>query len=294
MGAYCSVVGLRPTPGIVPIADPPSDPSVGLHAVVGPMARSVSDLALLMDAISTDQTPSGGRSYYEECENLTGRLPKTVAWSGALGGQVPMEEEVAELAKKAAMEVAALSGAAFIESCIDLSSARATFHVLRAEMFRDRKWILSHSDIVKPELIWQIQRGLNLKEEELREARANQADILRSTARFFESYDLLCSPCTMTPPFDVSIRWLKGCAGWELESYIDWLMPTSLLSLTNCPSICVPCGFTQDEGLPVGLHILAAPGKEAELMCTALAYEKAGMHKTVVPVENPGERSPAL
>ena len=58
--------------------------------------------------------------------------------------------------------------------------------------------------------------------------------LLLSTADFFaNTADILCCPCTMVPPFDVKTRWLRECEGWELRSYIDWLMPTSVLSLTN-------------------------------------------------------------
>ena len=59
-------------------------------------------------------------------------------------------------------------------------------------------------------------------------------DGFQTGADFFtNTADILCCPCTMVPPFDVKTRWLRECEGWELRSYIDWLMPTSVLSLTN-------------------------------------------------------------
>ena len=145
---------------------------------------------------------------------------------------------------------------------------------LRAEKFTDKGWMLDHRDKVKPELIWQVEQGLGLAEGEVARARAGHEAIVASTAAFFEDFDLLVCPCTMTPPFDVKIRWLKECCGWAFDSYIDWLMPTSVLSLTNCPSICVPCGFTA-AGLPVGLQMVARPNAEAQLLCAAHAFEQS-------------------
>ena len=78
----------------------------------------------------------------------------------------------------------------------------------------------------------------------------------------------------MTPPFDVEIRYLAEFGGVTFENYVDWLMMTFVLTLTGCPSLSLPCGFTGD-GLPVGLQILGPPHGEAEILAAAARYEAA-------------------
>ena len=240
--AFCSVVGMRPTPGLVPNAGSRSAERDNLHSIVGPMARSVGDLALLLDAIAEPHEEDancrghvGGESYSAALEGHAGRMPGRVAWSADLGGAVPVEPRVVEVCEAAARMLAAASGADLVDgACMDLSRAREVFHVLRAETFKDKAAILRHADKVKPEMVWQIEQGLELSEADVARARKGHRQLLLSTADFFaNTADILCCPCTMVPPFDVKTRWLRECEGWELRSYIDWLMPTSVLSLTN-------------------------------------------------------------
>ena len=292
--SFCHVVGLRPTPRRVPMVESASTSEPRLHSVVGPMARNVPDLALLMDAIydrHRDDPHCAGPPSESFADVLRTqwreRLPRRAAWSPTLGGAVPIEPEVVRACEDAARWFARSTEARvdFGAACMDLSRARETFRVLRAEMFRSKGWLLRYGDKVKPEVVWQVRQGLDLAEGELARARRDHAALLRDTAAFFDRHDLLLCPCTMTAAFDVGVRWLKSCEGWDFGNYVDWLMPTSILSLTNCPSLSIPCGFTETSGLPVGLQMVAAPGREADLLCAALAFERAHPYSDQVPID---------
>ncbi len=60
--------------------------------------------------------------------------------------------------------------------------------------------------------------------------------------------------------------------GQPCETYIDWFSITFALTLTACPVVSLPCGFTA-EGLPVGIQIMGRPRGEAALLRAALALE---------------------
>lgn len=294
--SFCSVVGIRPSPGRVPYSGSASTSSTHLHSVVGPMARNTCDLALAMDSIcevhpgDPNSLPAPEKSFCGYLEEYEKHLPTSIAWSPNLGGAVPIEEEVIEICKKACTWFSSLGINVVEDACMDLSKAQKLFHTLRASKFRSKEFreLLKNEEkvkLVKPELVWQVEQGLSLEEKEIGEAHKAHEVLIQDTMDFFRTYDILCSPCTMSPPFDVKTRWLKECAGWEFDSYIDWLIPTSLLSLTNCPSISIPCGFTATSNLPVGLQLMAAPNREAELLCVAHAFEKAHTFAQLVPKE---------
>jgi amidase len=296
--SFCSVVGIRPSPGRVPYSGSASTSTPHLHSVVGPMARNTRDLALVMDSIceahagDPNSLPAPAESYCSYLAEYEKHLPSTIAWSPTLGGAVPVEEEVVQICKKAFTWFSRLGIDLVEDACMDLSGAQDLFHKLRASKFRSKAFedLLKTEEkvkLVKPEFVWQVEQGLSLSESAISKAQEGHQLLLQGTKDFFHKYDILCCPCTISPPFDVKTRWLKECAGWEFETYIDWLIPTSLLSLTNCPSICIPCGFTAKSNLPVGLQLMAAPHREAELLCIAHAFERAHSYAQLVPVEEP-------
>jgi amidase len=67
------------------------------------------------------------------------------------------------------------------------------------------------------------------------------------------------------PPFPVEENYPRTVAGREMESYVDWLAPTFVLSLTGLPVASVPAGL-DPHGLPCGLQIVGPPrGEEVAL-----------------------------
>jgi amidase len=82
---------------------------------------------------------------------------------------------------------------------------------------------------------------------------------------FFETYDLLLCPTTIVPPFPVEQRYVTECNGTKFETYVDWLLIVSAITLAACPAISIPAGFTKEQ-LPVGIQIVAPPRGEARLL----------------------------
>jgi amidase len=70
----------------------------------------------------------------------------------------------------------------------------------------------------------------------------------------------------------------------EFDSYIGWLVLTFAITLTACPAISLPCGFTR-AGLPVGLQMIAPPRGEAALLSAAALIEKNLDIANLVPID---------
>jgi amidase len=274
--SFCSVVGLRPSPGRVPSA--PRDRPFDRLSVEGPMARTVADLALMLDAMAGQHAsdplsyPAPVESYAAAAERRA--VPKRIAFSADLGIS-PVDREVRAITAAAAARFAEL-GAELTEDCPDFSEAPQTFHVLRAAGYVTSLEPLYRSNraSLKEDIVWNIEAGLALTPERIGEAERARGRIFQSMHAFFERHDLLLCPTACTPPYDVNQRFVTEVAGCKFESYIDWLRLVSAITLTSCPAMSLPCGFTA-AGLPVGLQLVGRPRGEAVLLSAAAALEDA-------------------
>jgi amidase len=129
-----------------------------------------------------------------------------------------------------------------------------------------------HRDKLKPEVVWNIEKGLALSGADIARAENQRGVIYRRMLSFMEDYDLLLCPSTIVPPFPVEERYVKSCNGVEFTSYVDWLLIVSAITLTTCPALSMPCGFTAG-GLPVGLQVVGTPRGEAKLLSAARFIE---------------------
>jgi amidase len=272
--SFCGVVGLRPSIGRV--AHTPKfkiDRNLGVQ---GPMARNVEDLALLLDAMCGEHPadplslPALPMSYLAAARS--GARPKRVAYSPDLG-ITPVDPEVAAITRKAASRFAE-AGAIVEEAHPDLREAHECFHVLRAFDFAISKAALLRTkrDLLKPEVIWNIEEGLKLSVEQLERAEAQRVAMAARTLEFFKTYDLLLAPATIVAPFPVENRYVAECAGHKFDNYVEWLAIVYAITLACCPALSLPCGFTA-SGLPVGLQVVAAPRGEAQLLAGAKVLE---------------------
>jgi amidase len=272
--SFCGIVGLRPSIGRV--AHTPAAAIDRNLGVQGPMARNVEDLALLLDAMSGEH-PSDPLSLPLLPDSFlsaarSGQRPKRIAYSPDLG-ITPVDPEVVAITRKAASRFAE-AGAVVEEAHPDLREAHECFHVLRAFDFAVSKAELLRTkrDLLKPEVIWNIEEGLKLTVEQIARAEAQRVAMAARTIEFFESYDLLLAPATIVPPFPVENRYVAECAGRKFDNYVEWLGIVYAITLVCCPALSLPCGFTA-SGLPVGLQMVARPRGEAQLLAGARVLE---------------------
>ena len=86
-------------------------------------------------------------------------------------------------------------------------------------------------------------------------------------------FDLLITPATVVPPFDINMRYLEKVGDHKFSNYYDWYTIAYAITITSLPALSLPCGFTKN-GLPVGLQIVAPPRGEASLLREAEKIER--------------------
>ena len=271
---FCSVIGLRPSPGRV--AHGPKALAFDTMTVDGPMARDVRDVALMLDAMvgTHPADPISLAAPETPFQRATAEPtpPNRVGFTTDLG-ICPVAAEVKEICAAAAARFGDL-GAEVDETCPDFGDAQEIFHVLRAAKFATEKSALleHHRDDLNPEIIWNIEEGLKLTVEDIGRAELGRSALYERFREFFDTHDLLLCPTTVVPPFDVEQRYVEEVEGHRFTNYTEWFTITAAITLTALPTISVPCGFTAD-GLPVGLQIVGPPRGEASLLGASVLFE---------------------
>jgi amidase len=290
--SFCSVVGIRPSIGRVA-----HTPKFGVDrtlGVQGPMARNVEDIALFLDAMSGEHPtdplslPALPTSFLSAARS--GKKPKRVAYSSDLG-ITPVDPEVAAVTRKAAQRLAD-AGVIVEETHPDWREAHECFHVLRAFDFAISKAELlrTRRDLLKPEVIWNIEEGLKLTVEQIARAQTQRVAMAARAEEFFKTYDLLLCPATIVPPYPVHSRYVAECAGKKFDNYVQWLGIVYAITLACCPALSLPCGFTA-SGLPVGLQMVGPLRGEASLLAGAKVLEDILGVRSQTPIDPRPPRS---
>ena len=274
--SFCNVVGFRPSGGRVPTV--PSSNLWMPMATKGPMARTVSDISLFMQAIAGPHqlAPS---SNIESPDIFSGSLERnfegtTVAWSPDLGG-LPVDPAVRTALASVPDRLSNL-GCEVVEKWPDLSDAPEIFQTLRAEIFAHSyaSLLKTHRDQLKATVIWNAEKGLAMSMKDHGEACFKQAQMFAELQHFMADIDFLACPVTQVPPFSKEIEYPKEIEGIRFDTYIDWMRSCSDITTTTHPAISVPAGFTP-EGLPVGLQIVGKSRDDRSVLALAYAFEQA-------------------
>jgi amidase len=285
--SFCNVVGMRPSPGRVP-KWPDLLPWLPL-GVQGPMARTVADVTLGLSVLAGPD-PRAPAALYQRGSNVAGPLAADltglrVAWAPDLGGRVPVDPEVSAVLA-AAPAVFTELGCVVEPACPDLAGADEAFRTLRAWMFELTYGELAaeHPEGFSEQLLGNIEHGRRLSGADVARAEAAHTALYHRVREFFTEYDLLLAPVSQVPPFPVDWAWPTEVAGQPTPHYLDWMASAYLISVTGCPALSVPAGFTPG-GLPIGLQIVGPHQGDLAVLQAGHAFEQATHH---------GERRPPV
>jgi amidase len=267
--AFCGLVGLRTTPGLVPsdLLDPLS--------VIGPIARSAADAALLLAGMcGTD--PGLPLARPDRAARFLDLQPAPlrglrVAWTFDLG-DLPVQPRVRTVLTTL-RESLVQAGCSVTDDAPGLSDADEVFQVLRAARMAGMAPLLAeHRDQLKATLVWNIEKGIALTGEQIATARIKQAEIFGRVKSFLADgrYDVLALPTAQVVPFPVEHEWVKEINGRPMATYIDWMRSCSRVTVSAHPAISVPAGLTA-SGLPVGLQLVGPYGGDLRLLEIAAA-----------------------
>jgi amidase len=276
--AFCGVVGFRTTPGLLP-----SHPRTLIWdslGVVGPIARTVADVALMIAAMAgpDDRAPL---SYEVDVSEFTRAVKAPsikgwrVAWTPDLHGLIPVDEEVARVAHDALRALHNL-GARIETACPDFSEVpdivRATRGLMMVALHADKlpEW----RERMQGDLVRDVEKGLALTAAEIARGEVLRTVLWHRVRAFMATRDLLVLPTVAVPPFSVEQPYPAQINGRPLSSYTEWFSLTYAITLTGLPAISVPCGFTR-EGLPVGLQLVGRRRQDAAVLRAAAAVEAA-------------------
>lgn len=282
--AFCGVVGLRPTPGLVPSAPNPA-PWDSLQ-VDGPMARSAEDtwLALLaMAGCSSKATLSGPGGLPGQTIPLDQQPPpRKVAYIADIAG-FGIDPDIATLCRQAADRLGE-SGCEVIDIELDLAAEIPTFLTLRGQVIVSQllPW-QAQWDVLGPNLQANLQSGLALGSLDIAKAQHQRAALRDRLLTLLNTFDALLTPTTPVMPFPVADSYPTHINGKPMTSYIDWVAQTFLWSLPGFPVASVPAGFT-DTGLPVGLQIMTGPWQDAKALAIAQQIEDTSPFKLASPI----------
>ena len=285
--AFCGIIGLRPTPGLIP-QGPNRLPYQNL-SVIGPLARNVEDIGLAMDAMvafdALDPLTSPTFAQEYRLAAKSARKPKNIGFSMDMGGVATISEEVEGLVSKS---LTLIEGAGVKINYLNpnFREADEIFRPLRAAQFAGM-WsdvLKGNRHLLKPEVIWNIEQGLDLKSLEISNAEIKRQKIRTDFLHYLEKNDFLLFPTAPVVANLAEDRFVKEINGIVMKDYLQWLLLGYVISLTGCPTISIPCGLS-DQGLPVGIQVVARPYEETKLLNMASWLESTLNHGVTTPID---------
>jgi aspartyl-tRNA(Asn)/glutamyl-tRNA(Gln) amidotransferase subunit A len=285
--SFCGIFGLKPTYGRIPLY--PSSP-FGTLAHAGPMTRDAADAALLLDVISgadprdwSQLAPTAGMSA-ELGRGAEGVRGLRIAYSPSFGGQVAVRPSVASAVRRAVARLAEL-GAYVEEADPDITDPVEAFHTLwfsgAARLVQS--YSREQRALLDPGLREIVAEGERMSALDYLAAVDARMELGRRLGRFHSSYDLLVTPTLPITAFEAGA---ETPAGAEHRRWTGWTPFTYPFNLTQQPAATVPCGVDED-GLPIGVQIVAARHADTLVMRAAHALYESGAARIPAPAGSP-------
>ena len=286
--SYCGIVGIRPTYGRVPRHG--VTPLSWSLDTVGPMARTVLDCGIMLQAIAghDPRDPTSSRSpvpnYTEELEARTGRLniglPVELCEPDVLDPEVKTAFDAAmAVLQRVAGTISSVSLPAIDRSpvpVIVISDADAAdYHA---------PWLRTRASEYDANVQLRLLTGAATPADAYVRAQRIRALVRAEMLGALDRFDVLAAPATHTAAPPLAIAAGTGGSFGDLREDLPRRVFSGPASLSGLPTLVLPCGFTT-AGLPIGLQLMGRPFEEAALFRLGRAYEReTGWHLQRPPV----------
>jgi aspartyl-tRNA(Asn)/glutamyl-tRNA(Gln) amidotransferase subunit A len=275
--SFCGVVGLKPTfgrvsrSGVIPV-------SSNLDHV-GPMARTVTDVALLLQAIASRPPTTLVQVLESGVQGLRLGVPRY--------RESDLVDPEISAAVLRAVEVLEGEGAQLREVDLpDLLDARTTMWIISSVEAAEyhRNHLRERGDEYHPLVRLLLEQGERVPGTEYVHAQRVRRVMIRKMRQVWADVDVLALPATAVHAFPIGTTTLRvGEREEHWQPVVNRLTP--LFNLTGSPALSLPCGMSR-EGLPIGLQLAARAFDEATLLRTARTYERATSWHTLRPGSN--------
>ena len=212
-----------------------------------------------------------------------------IGWMGDYEGYLPTEPGLLDLCERS-LESLSIHGVT-VENC----TPEYEMTRLWQTWLTFRHWALStgrlkgHYDdpenrkLLKPEIIWEVEGGLDMPASRVAEAAIARADWYRALHTLFERYDILALPTAQVFPFSADVHWPKTINGHAMDTYHRWMEVVIGGTLAGLPVVNLPAGF-DNRGRPMGMQFMGRMGHDREVLEYAMAYEASTDHLDQRPV----------
>jgi amidase len=275
--AFCGLVGIRPTPGLVPSYPTPLAWEPG--QVHGPLARDAEDAALMLDAmvgfsrlspISVAPPWGSALAALEKRDDIRGLR---IAYVSDIAG-IGVETEIDSICSRAARALRD-HGADVEQIEFDASGGRTAYDIWRGFVVVGERYRHLHElDRFGKNLRANIEAGLTLTARDYGAAAGKRLDTYERFRALFERFDVLLTPTSPVKPFPIEKNFPDRINGVALEKYTDWFAANYLVTLVSLPAASAPAGLTAD-GLPVGMQIVAPRFEEPLILQVARAIHQS-------------------
>ena len=280
--AYCGIVGLKPTYGLV--SNRGVIPLSWSLDHVGPMSRTVADAALMLQVIAgyDPEEPTSMQIPVVDYAAALRMRPSTlrigVARDFFFAG---LDPEIETAVSKALAVLEGLTGG-LRDVAIPANTQeqlRATVRAAEAYAYH-AEFVAKSPELYQPETLARIRTGADITTSTYIQARRELAKTRRTIGQVFQMVDVLVTPTTPIPPQAVADFSTNMTTSIQKETLS--IRNTSPFDVYGWPTISIPCGFTV-SGLPIGLQVSGPVGSDAVVLQVAHAYEQATAWHTKRP-----------
>jgi aspartyl-tRNA(Asn)/glutamyl-tRNA(Gln) amidotransferase subunit A len=286
------VVGMKQSLGLVPHDF--SDDAFGNMQYICPIARTVEDIALLLQVMAGPHSSDPQTLLREPADYIAAAKIKAdlggvrVAWRPLLGNRTVAQDVQRCCAK--ALDVLAGLGASIRQDDGEIDNPEALISVVNASYRRTQysAYLEHHRDRMSRGLLRQFDQVSEFSADELWSGIIARTRLYKQVQSWFEHADIVVTPTLSRTALHIDQDFFGPIeidgdkVGTPRRAWYPYTIP---FNATGHPAVSIPCGWARD-GMPVGLQLVARPGAEVLLFRACALFEDAhpwAQHRPALP-----------